>query len=218
MSLQSKLDDIRSGFEKAAPQEAQDALHKAIEELIHSGAEDRVLKVGDLAPEFSLPDPDGNIISSQELLKKGPIVLTFYRGTWCPYCNVDLTALEEVRSEIETRNATLVAISQQTAANSRKSQKTNNLGFPILGDKGGDIGAKFGVRWSVPDYLKPVHKQLGADISIFNGEDSWTLPMPARFVIGQDGIIAYSEVNADYTYRPEPSLVFPVLEALQKIK
>ncbi|MDY7560910.1 peroxiredoxin-like family protein [Pseudomonas sp. 10B1] len=151
----------------------------------------------------------------QDLLVKGPLVLTFYRGVWCPYCNLDLQAMEETRAQIEAFGATLVAVSQQTAANSRKSQRDNKLGFPILGDKGGDLAAAFGIRWDVPDYLKPIHKAVGADITVFNGEDSWTLPMPARYVIGQDGVIAYAEVNADYTMRPEPSEVFPTLELLR---
>jgi peroxiredoxin len=132
----------------------------------------------------------------------------------CPYCNFDLTALEEARAEIEARGASLVAISQQTAPNSRKSQRQNGLGFPILSDKGGKVAAQFRVRWTVPEYLREIHKALGADLTQFNGEDSWTLPMPARYVIGQDGVIAYAEVNADYTRRPEPSAIFPVLERL----
>lgn len=108
-------------------------------------------------------------------------------------------------------------MSQQPAANSRKSQRDNKLGFPILDDKGGDVAAAFGVRWDVPDYLQPIHRAVGADITVFNGEGSWTLPMPARYVIGQDGIIQYAEVNADYTQRPEPSEVFPTLERLRAI-
>ncbi|RON57886.1 peroxiredoxin-like family protein [Pseudomonas frederiksbergensis] len=215
MTLQSKLDALKHEFEtRMAPPPVVEALHRAVAELIASGAPDRALKAGDAAPAFLLPDPDGEMVSSKELLAKGPLVLTFYRGVWCPYCNYDLQAMEEARHSIEALGATLVAVSQQTAANSRKSRRDNKLGFPILGDKGGDLAAAFGVRWNVPDYLQPIHKAVGADISVFNGEDSWTLPMPARYVIGQDGIIQYAEVNADYTLRPEPSEVLPTLERL----
>lgn len=216
MTLQSKLDALKIEFEtNMAPPPVVEALHRAVAELIASGAPGRALKAGDVAPVFSLPDPDGNLVSSADLLVKGPLVLTFYRGVWCPYCNFDLQAMEEARQAIEAFGATLVAVSQQTSANSRKSQRDNKLGFPILGDKGGDLAAAFGVRWDVPDYLQPIHKAVGADITVFNGEDSWTLPMPARYVIGQDGIIQYAEVNADYTQRPEPSEVFPTLERLR---
>ena len=215
LPLQGKLDAFKVEFDtRLAPPAAVEALHRSVDELIASGAPDRALKVGDVAPEFTLPDTDGNPVSSKVLLAKGPLVVTFYRGVWCPFCNLDLTALEEARSEIESRGASLVAISQQTAPNSRKFQRQNGLGFPILGDHGGEIAAQFGVRWTLPDYLRVAHKTLGAELPQFNGEDSWTLPMPARYVIAQDGTIAYAEVNGDYTRRPEPSFMFPVLDQL----
>jgi len=216
LPLQGKLDALKFEFDnRLAPRAAVEALHRSVDELIKSGAEGRALKVGDVAPEFTLPDADANPVSSRVLLAKGPLVVTFYRGIWCPYCNFDLSALEEARSEIEYRGASLVAISEQTAPNSRKSQRQNGLGFPILGDHAGEIAAQFGVRWTLPDYLRETQKALGADLTQFNGEDSWTLPMPARYVISQDCQIVYAEVNADYTRRPEPSAIFPVLEQLK---
>lgn len=219
MTLQDKLDALKTKFEtEMAPPEVVAVLHRVTDELIASGQADRSLHAGDRAPAFTLPDPDGKLVSSQDLLAKGPIVLTFYRGVWCPYCNLDLQALEEARSEIEARGAFLAAVSQQTAANSRKAQRTNKLGFPIVGDKDGELAAKFGIRWHLPEDLQAVHKQLGADLVAFNGEDSWTLPMPARYVIGQDGVIAYAEINPDYTRRPEPSDVFAVLDHLNRSK
>jgi hypothetical protein len=134
MALQDKLDALKTKFEtEMAPPEVVAVMHRVTDELIASGQADRALHAGDRAPAFSLPDPDGKLVSSQELLAKGPLVLTFYRGAWCPFCNLDLQALEEARSEIETRGASLVAVSQQTAANSRKAQRNNKLGFPIVG-------------------------------------------------------------------------------------
>ncbi|AUG54440.1 peroxiredoxin-like family protein [Thalassospira marina] len=216
MSLQEKLTALKAHAEGTLlPPDVVEILHRATDELIASGAQDRALKAGDKAPVFTLPDADGNQVSSTELLKQGPLVVTFYRGVWCPYCNLDLEAQEEARAELEARGASLVAISQQNAVNSRKSHRQNNLGFPILVDQGGETGAAFGVRWNLPDYLQAVHKKLGADLTAFNGEDSWTLPMPARYVIDQNGIIAYAEVNADYTKRPEPSDLFAVLDQLK---
>jgi peroxiredoxin len=217
LPLQGKLDALKTEFEtKLAPPPVVATLHRATDELIAAGAADKALKAGDVAPEFTLPDPDGKPVSSRALLAKGPLVVTFYRGVWCPFCNFDLTALEEARAEIEARGASLVAISQQTAANSRKSQRQNGLGFPILSDHGGAVGAQFGVRWTAPDYLRELYKALSADLAQFNGEDSWTLSMPGRYVIAQDGVIAYAEVNADYTRRPEPSAIFPVLDQLRR--
>lgn len=107
-----------------------------------------------------------------------------------------------------------MAISRQTQANNRKSRRENDLHFPVLGDKGGEVGAAFGLRWVIPEEMREVHRQLSGPIPTFNGEESWTLPMPARYVIGRDGIIVYAEVNPDYTKRPEPSDLFPVIERL----
>jgi peroxiredoxin len=219
LPLQGKLDAFKVEFEtKFAPPAIVAIMHRVTAELTASGQAQRALKAGDRAPTFELPDSDGKTVSSRELLARGPMVLTFYRGFWCPYCNFDLTALETARPEIEKLGASLVAVSLQTAANSRKSQRANKLGFPILVDKGGALAQQFGIRWHVPDDLKQVHKQVGADLETFNGDDSWTLPMPARYVVGEDCVIAYSEVNPDYTRRPEPSDVFPVLDALRADK
>lgn len=217
MSLQEKLDAMKMKFEtEMAPPDVVAVLHRVIQELIASGQAERALKAGDRAPAFARPDPDGKLVSSQELLANGPLVLTFYRGAWCPFCSLDLQALEEARPDIEARGASLVAISPQTAANSRKSRRDNNLGFAIIQDKGGELAAAFGLRWRVPEDARATFTQLGANLTAFNGDDSWTLPMPARYVIAQDGIIAYAEVNADYTRRPEPSDVFPVLDQLKR--
>ena len=217
MSLQDKLDALKTEFEtKMAPPAVVAVMHRVTDELIASGQAERALKAGDRAPEFTLPDPEGKLVASRELLAKGPLVVTFYRGAWCPYCNLDLQALEEARPEIEARGASLVAISQQTAANSRKSQRSNKVGFPIVGDKGGELAENLDLRWHLPEDLQAIHKQLGADLVAFNGENSWTLPMPARYVIGQDGIIAYAEINPDYTRRPEPSDVFSILDQLKR--
>jgi peroxiredoxin len=217
MPLQDKLDALKAKFEtEMAPPEVVTVMHRVIDELIASGQAERALKAGDRAPAFTLPDPDGKHVSTQDLLAKGPLVMTFYRGAWCPFCNLDLQALEEARPEIEAHGASLVAVSQQTAANSRKSQRSNKLNFPIVGGNGGELAARLGIRWRLPEDLQAIHKQLGADLVAFNGEDSWTLPMPARYVIGQDGVIAYAEINPDYTRRPDPSDVFPILDRLKR--
>lgn len=117
--------------------------------------------------------------------------------------------------ELRSRGASLLVISQQTPANSRRAQRDNALTFPILSDKGGDIGAAFGLRWTVPADMREVQTRLGSALPVLNGEDSWTLPMPARYVIKPDAIIAYAEINPDYTRRPEPGELLPVLEGIR---
>lgn len=217
MSLQARLDAFKADFEAGkppynVPYSVIETMHRATKELIASGAAGRAKKAGDMAPAFTLKDPEGNPVSSADLLEKGPLVVSFYRGVWCPYCNMELQALEAARPQFEALGATLVAISPQTAPNSRKSVRQNRLGFPILSDVKGAVGAAFGLRFSLPDYLVDLYKGLKNDLPSFNNDPDWTLPMPARYVIAQDGTILYAEVNPDYTRRPEPEDMLPVLK------
>jgi peroxiredoxin len=219
MTLQSKLDAFKADFKggKApyfAPPEIHPIMERATAELIASGQAGRALKAGDRAPAFTLNDPDGKPVASSDLLAQGPLIISFYRGVWCPYCNLELQALQETLPQFQALGASLVAISPQMAANSRKSQRQNKLDFAILSDTHNDVAAAFGLRFAMPDYLVELYKNLKNDLPAFNGDPSWTLPMPARYVIGQDGIIAYAEVNPDYTLRPEPESMLPVLRKL----
>jgi len=189
-------------------------MHRALEELIASNIAEKLLKVGAVAPAFSLPDEHGKTVSSVELLAVGPIVVTFFRGGWCPYCNLDLQAIEEVRPVIEKTGARLVAISPQTAANSRRATIQSKLGFPILTDKGNEVAAQFGLRFTMPSDLIDLYKHFGVDLPTINGEPSWTLPIPARFIIRGNNQISYAEANPDYTHRPEPAELLPALKSM----
>jgi peroxiredoxin len=223
MALQDRLNAFKADFEAGRfplkpTKEALETMHRGTDELIASARAQRAKKAGDRAPEFVLTDPDGKPVSSRELLAKGPLVISFYRGVWCPYCNLELQALQEALPEITARGASLVAISPQTAPNSRKSQRDNKLGFPILSDTRSDVADAFGIRFALPDYLVELYKSFKNDLPAFNNDPAWVLPMPARYVIGTDGIIAYSEVNPDYTQRPDPSELLPVLDRLNASK
>jgi peroxiredoxin len=221
MSLQDKLDAFKANFESGgppfnAPASIHEPMRRATAELVASGAAKRAAKVGDKAPAFVLKDPDGKDVSSAELLSHGPLVLTFYRGVWCPYCNLDIQALQDASPELEKHGARLVAISPQTAANSRRLIREHKLTFAVLSDPGNEVAAAFGLRFKLPEYLIDLYKNgFKNDLAVVNGDASWTLPMPARFVIGRDGKILYAEVNPDYTRRPDPEELIP---ALQKLK
>lgn len=217
--LQDRLDALKADFEAGRfplkpSREALEIMHRSTAELIESGQALRAKKAGDTAPEFTLLDPDGKPVLSRELLARGPLVVSFYRGVWCPYCNMELQALQEALPSFRELGANLVAISPQNPVNSRKSVRTNGLGFPILSDPGNATAAAFGLRFTLPDYLIELYKSLKNDLTAFNGDTSWTLPMPGRFVIGQDRVIRYAEVNPDYTQRPEPADMLPVLRHL----
>jgi peroxiredoxin len=218
MSLQAKLDAFKADFEAGkppynVPASVIETMHRATSELIASGAATRALKAGDGAPNFVLNDPDGRPVSASDLLREGPLVVSFYRGVWCPYCNMELQALQAALPSFQELGARLVAISPQNAVNCRKSIRTNGLDFPILSDPGNETAAAFGLRFELPDYLVELYESLKNELPAFNGDASWTLPMPGRFVIGQDGVILYGEVNPDYTSRPEPEDMLPALRS-----
>ena len=220
MALQDRLDAFKADFVggKLAfkpTKERLAAMERATAELIESGKARREKKAGDAAPLFALNDPEGNPVASRELLARGPLVISFYRGVWCPYCNLELQALQASLADITARGASLIAISPQTGANSRKSQRDNKLAFPILSDVRSEVADAFGISFALPDYLVEVYKTFGNNLPVINDDPAWVLPMPARYVIGTDGIIAYSEVNPDYAQRPDPSELLPVLDRLR---
>lgn len=215
MSLQEKLDQLKVALAVKLPSGASEIMHRATKELVASGAADRALQVGDQAPRFVLKNLDEREVSSSELLDVGPLIVSFYRGVWCPYCNLDLQALQAALPEFDKRGARLVAISPQTSSNSRKSVRQNDLTFPILSDEKNQIAEAFGIKFTLPGYLVELYSGLGYNLSMINNDPSWTLPMPARYLIAQDNTIAYAEVNPDYTRRPEPDALFPAIEGIR---
>jgi peroxiredoxin len=217
MALQDRLDAFKLDFQAGkppcyAPPDIHAIMARATAELVASGQAARATKAGDRAPQFTLKDQSENEISSADLLAQGPLVVTFYRGIWCPYCNIELQAINEVLPQIRAYGASLVAISPQTPANSRKAVRENRLKFPVLSDVDGETSAAFGLRFSLPDYLVALYRRLGNDLPAFNNDPSWSLPMPARYVIRYDGIVLYSEVHPDHTFRSDPGDMCAVLE------
>lgn len=191
-------------------------IHRVRDELIGSKQTERALKVGDKAPRFRLPDHRGIMVSSEDLLGLGAVVLTFYRGAWCPYCAFDVESLGAVRPAFESRGAVIAAVSQQPSAAGSQCRTVDDPDFPLLTDKDGLLAARFGIRWTVPTNLQRIYKLLDDDPKVINSEASWMLSMPARYVIDRDGYIVYAELSSDYTVRSEPFFLFPILDRLAR--
>ena len=219
MSLQEKLSAFKTQFQsgkppfEGVPASVHGVMQRATDELVASGASQRVRRSG-MAPTFELMSADGATVRLADLTAKGAVVLSFYRGVWCPYCNLDLRELESYADRIRSTGASLVAITPQTAANSRKLIADHSVSFPVLRDPGNNVADQYGLRYRLPDYLIELYKQLGVDLSAFNDDGSWTLPVPARFIVDRNGNIRYAEANPDYTRRPEPEELLPVLRSL----
>jgi peroxiredoxin len=191
-------------------------MHRATEELRASGAADRALKAGDRAPDFTLKDAEGHEVSSREMLAQGALVVTFYRGVWCPYCNLDLQALQRPCPPSANVACSWSRFRHKHRPTVSRRNAITKSHPPILSDPGNEVAARFGLRFKLPDYLIALYRDtFRNDLSRINGDSSWTLPMPARHVVGTDGVIVYAEVNPDYTRRPDPSELLPVLSAIQ---
>jgi len=173
------------------------------------------LDVGDLALDFKLSNAFGNLVRLGCLLKQGPVVVSFYRGEWCPYCNLELQALQQVLPDIYQRDAQLVAISPQVTDKSLSTLEKNSLAFEVLSDFNNIVARHFGLVFQLPQDLQDVYQGLGIDLKISNGDDRFELPVPATFVIDPQSVIRYAFVNIDYRQRAEPD---EILEVLDKIK
>ena len=172
------------------------------------------LKTGDQSPMFSLSDHMGVTRSLSDYLAQGILVLSFYRGGWCPYCNMELNALQKELPEIERAGAKLVAISPETPDNSLTTHEKNNLAFDILFDQSNKVAKSFGLVFQLPEVLRPIYEKLGIDIPGHNGDDTFELPMPSTYIINQKGEILYHFFDADYTRRSEPAEILETLRNL----
>ena len=215
MSLLEQIQEMQKGFMEQVSQENLKIMQSATEKLVTSGIVEKRLKEGDKMPVFSLSNAISETVSSNTLLSKGPLVINFYRGSWCPYCNLELRAFQEALPEITDLGAQLVAISPNLPVKSLSSIEKNSLTFEVLSDIGNKISRQFGLVFTLDAQLQPLYKQFGIEIPTFNGDESYELPIPATYVINSVGIITLAFVDADYTKRLEPE---EVVKALKIIK
>jgi len=211
MSLEQTLAGLRDKFAKILPNGATAIMEGHIESLRKSGAVDQILKPGTKAPAFTLKNQHGDDISSVELIKHGPLVVSFTRGSWCPFCSAEAHALNEVYDEFRQAGVELVVLSPQSPDRARKQATAGKLKFNLLVDKDNAIGKAFGLVYTFPENLKNVYRDvLKLNIQAINEANCWQLPIPARFVIDGNGVIRDVKADPDYRYRPEPSEVFDI--------
>ena len=213
MSLKDALQKQMAATVERIPQETLAVMTGATEELVASGIAERSAGEGSAAPAFSLPDAHGEPVASDSLWDEGPVVLSFYRGGWCPYCNIELRALQQRLPEIEALGARLVAITPETPDNALSTQEKNEIAFDVLSDSGNRVASAFGLSFRLPDEVNDIYKnQFGIDLEASNGDASQTLAVPATFVIGKGGKVLKAFVDADYTRRAEPDEVIAALK------
>lgn len=214
MSLQQELEAFRSEAAKVMPPELLAGLQRSIDDLKHSGIVARALTTGDLAPDFELSNAKGQMTALRDLLKRGPIILSFYRGLWCPYCNLELRAYQRVLADIRALDADLVAISPQTADRSTATAVQNELEFEVLSDHRNEVAARFGIAYAVPEVVRAITEKFGHHLPDYNGSDDWRLPISATYVIVPDRHIILADVDPDFRTRLEPAQALAALQRL----
>ena len=210
MSLKEQLAEYRAGWFKRVPAERQAIMERHIAQL-HEGLAKSALKTGDRAPAIVLKNAKGETVDVGALLKKGPVILTFYRGGWCPYCNLELKAFQQILPDIKAAGASLVAVSPEKPDDTLSTTEKNALAFEVLSDVGQKVGRAFGLVYQFNDELKSAYDGFGLDIPTKNGADEWALPLSATYVIDRDGTIIYAYTDADYRDRADPLDVLEVL-------
>ncbi len=214
MSLTQDLADFKAQFRQNVPDETQAIMANAGDAIAALGLEAQSLQVGDMLPAIALPSATGQTVTITELLSQGPVVITFYRGGWCPYCNLELRALQQALPQIQALGAQLVAITPEIPDNSLSTQEKNALTFEVLSDRGNSIARQLGLVFALPEVLRPLYEGFGIDLPATNGDETFELPVPATYVVDSHGTVVHRFVNADYTQREDPEKIVAVLQGM----
>ncbi|SCK30498.1 peroxiredoxin-like family protein [Streptomyces sp. WMMB 322] len=214
MSLSAELRAFYDARQEQIPAGIREIMNRAGRDLSESGQARRALSVGARAPGFGLPCATGRTVTLDGLLAEGPVVLAFYRGAWCPYCNIALRSLQQHHDAIAARGARLVAVSPQIPDESLSLTEKHELVFDVLSDIGSDTARQYGLAYDLPGDLAGVYDKLGFDLKRVNGGHARTLPLPATYVIDRSGTIQWAFVDTDYTKRAEPADILAALDSL----
>lgn len=216
MTLKHDIDAFVAQTASRMPPELLAQLQHSIEAVKQSGIEQQALRAGDFAPAFTLPNAHGAPVALADIVRRGPVILTFYRGVWCPYCNLELKAYQQILGDIRTAGGDLVAVSPQTPDNSIATIANNALAFEVLSDHGNAVAAAFGLAYPIPAAVKRITAMFGADIEAINSADDSRLPISATYVIAEDRRIVLASVDADFRARLEPAEALAAVRGLTR--
>lgn len=201
MKLNETLRNIQYEMGKQVPINILNVFGQSLQELMALKIETHALQVGDLAPDFTLRGTDGQPVSLYNILEHNPVVLSFFRGNWCPFCMAELTHFQEAINNNIVDKATVIAISPQTVRLNLEAAEKNGLEFKILSDQGNKVANQYGLVFTLQENIREIYKNIGADLALFNDDDSYTLPIPATYLINKNRKIEFASVNANYMER-----------------
>ncbi|MEM9481524.1 MAG: peroxiredoxin-like family protein [Verrucomicrobiota bacterium] len=215
--LSEELNAYKTQMRSKAPAEALETMAEGVQSIVESELAEAAIRKGNTAPEFTLTDATGKEVTLSELYADGPVVLTWYRGGWCPYCNIQLRAYQQILPEIEAAGAKLVALTPELPDESLSTAEKNELKFTVLSDVGNMVAKDYGLLFELSDELVALYKDFGIDLAKSNGPEAKSneLPLAATYIIGKDGKVAWHFVEADYTKRAEPATIVEELKKIQ---
>jgi peroxiredoxin len=212
-NLGERLSDQVAQVREKLPAETMQIFQAGVEEVDATGITRSALNVADQAIDAELPDALGKQVQLSTLWQQGPVVLMWYRGGWCPYCNLQLQTMQEALPAIQEAGGTLVAISPELPDHALTTSEKHRLEYTVLSDVGNQLARQYGLVFKLPAQISPIYKQL-IDLEKYNGAASDELPLAATYVIDTAGVIRYAFLDADYTKRAEPAAVIEALETL----
>lgn len=212
-SYQENLKNLRDNLGNMLPKEALAVFDNDAQSLQENHNSILKLKAGEKAPDFSLTNAKDKTVRLSELLKRGKVVLTLYRGSWCPYCNLQLSHYQKSLNEIHNLGAELVAISPQTPDESLTIKEKNELDFEVLSDNGNIVARKYTTVFKNADAPVNTMTELGFDFDAHYSDDSRELPIPAVFVIEKDATVSFAKsLGGDYRNRVDVSEIINALK------
>ena len=212
-TLAARLDATVQAFISGLPDDEQQAVGDSFAALQASDIAANAINTGDTAPDFILPNATGQPVNLCDTLSRGPVILSFYRGGWCPFCNLELQALQQHLPEFRSLGATLIGVSPETPDHSLTTKEKQGLEFEVVSDSNNRVSRDYGLLFTVYESMRPLYLKWGLDVPAYNGEDSWELPVPATYVIDTDRVVRAAHVDKDYTKRMEPG---QIIEALRR--
>lgn len=214
MPLNDKLKSLHKDVINSLPSDVSKKLLQENEKLFSNFLYEKILKKGSKIPDVFFRDSVLEAHYLSDILKDQHVVLSFFRGTWCPYCNLELKALSNINNEIKEKGARLIAVSPELYKFSKKSLQENNIDYDVMTDLGNKAAKEFGLAFKLPQEYRDIYAKLNIHLNTLNGEDNWILPVPATFIISKDGTVISTYINADYTKRMEPEDILGALDIL----
>jgi peroxiredoxin len=210
-SLGQILAEKKAHFEANADEAKKTLYNQGIQAVVDAGVLERAKNVGDEAPNFTLKNANGESVNLKTQLKNGPVILMWYRGGWCPYCNLTLKSMQDHLAQFTAAGAQLIALTPELPDSSLSTKEKNNLQFEVLSDLKNTIAKQYGVVFTLtPEVAKKYQEGFG--LHQYNGDESNELPLAATYIIGTDGKIKYAFLDADYRNRAEPAEILKHLK------